>query len=90
MKKSIYTLLTCLIVLSFAFTVLPVQAQDMSADMGCCQFEGDEPGCWFPTEVGPCENLEGKFFKGDKKCDMDTGYCSSYKKDGKSSSETKK
>lgn len=90
MKISIYTLLTCLIVLSFAFTALPVHAQDMSGDMGCCQFEGDEPGCWFPTEVGPCENLDGKFLKGDKKCDMDTGYCSTYKKDGGNSTESKK
>jgi len=89
LKRTIYTFLIGLVVLSFLFTALPVQAQDMSGDMGCCQFEGDEPGCWFPTEAGPCEKLEGKFLKGDKSCSMDTGYCSGYKKDGESSTESK-
>ena len=90
MKRSIYTFLIGLIVLSFLFTALPVQAQDMSGSMGCCQFEGDEPGCWYPTEAGPCENLDGKFLKDSKNCSMETGYCSGYKKDGESSSESNK
>ena len=82
MKRIINTALICLITLSFISTALPALAQDMSGDTGCCQFEGEEPGCWFPTEAGPCEKLEGKFLKGDKSCSMETGYCSTYKKDG--------
>lgn len=90
MKSTINIFLICLVVLSFISTAIPALAQDMSADMGCCQFEGEKPGCWFPTEAGPCENLEGKFLKGDTGCSMETGYCSSYKKDGEDSSESKK
>ena len=90
MKKFINIFIICLVVFSFVFTAIPALAQDMSGNTGCCQFEGDEPGCWFPTEAGPCENLDGKFLKGDKNCNMDTGYCSSYKKDGESTSESKK
>ena len=81
-KRIINTFLIGLFLFSFIFIALPAIAQDMSANTGCCQFEGDEPGCWFPTEAGPCEKLEGIFLKGDKSCSMETGYCSSYKKDG--------
>lgn len=86
LKKSIYIFIAGLIVLSFLSTVLPVLAQVQEDTSGCCQFEGDEPGCWYPSYPGPCANLEGKFLEGDKKCSMETGYCSSYKKDGESSS----
>lgn len=89
MKKIIYTFLICLIALSFLSAANPALAQDMSGDTGCCQFEGEKPGCWYPTEAGPCENLEGKFLKGDTGCSMETGYCSSYKKDGDNASGSK-
>jgi len=90
MKRSIYKFLIGLVVLSFLSTALPALAQDMSGDMGCCQFEGDEPGCWYPSEPESCANLDGKFLKDSKNCSMETGYCSGYKKDGKGSSESNK
>ena len=90
MKKIINSFLIGLVVLSFMFTVLPALAQDMSGDMGCCQFEGDEPGCWYPSDPDSCANLDGKFLKDSKNCSMETGYCEGYKKDGDSSTESKK
>ena len=90
MKGSIYKFLIGLIVLSFLSTALPALAQVQEDTFGCCQFEGDEPGCWYPAEPEPCANLDGKFLIGEKKCNMETGYCSGYKKDGESSSESNK
>ena len=84
LKRIIYSFLTCLIVLSFLFTAFPSQAQDMSDSMGCCQFEGEKPGCWYPSDPDSCANLEGKYLKESKNCSMETGYCEGFKKDGES------
>lgn len=54
-------------------------AQDNMGKSGCCQFEGNEPGCWYPTEAGPCANLQGIFLEGEK-CGPEAKYCSGYEK----------
>ncbi len=90
MKKFINIFFICLVVFSFVFTAIPALAQDMSGNMGCCQFEGDEPGCWYPSDPDSCSNLDGNFLKDSKNCSMETGYCEGYKKDGESPSESKK
>ena len=54
-------------------------AQEQKGVTGCCQFEGNEPGCWYPTEPGPCANLNGIFLEGEK-CDAEARYCSGYEK----------
>ncbi len=80
-------LFTVLFLISFLLLAFPYNVQAQQEVMGCCQFEGDEPGCWYPADPGPCANLEGKYIE-DEKCDADTGYCSGYKKDGSESSDS--
>jgi len=64
-------------------------AQEQMEGTGCCQFEGDEPGCWYPTESGPCANLNGIFLEGEK-CDAEARYCSGYEKKGSISKDSGK
>ena len=86
-------ILSLFLILFFTIGLLlfasPNNSQAQHQVMGCCQFEGDEPGCWYPADPGPCANLEGKYLEGEK-CDADTGYCSGYNKDGSESSDSGK
>ncbi len=82
-------LFAVLFLFSFLLLAYPHNVRAQQEVMGCCQFEGDEPGCWYPADPAPCANLEGKYLEGEK-CDADTGYCSGYKKDGSESLDSGK
>ena len=62
-----------------------LQAQQQVS--GCCQFEGDEPGCWYPSDADSCANMDGEYIEGSKNCDLNTGYCDGYKKSGDGSAK---
>ncbi len=92
MKKSISILFVGFIVFSFLFLALPnkVQADEGEHISGCCQFFVDkEPGCLYPSSPDGCagSKLKGTFLEGEK-CDIDTGFCSGFKKDESTSSES--
>jgi len=77
--KSVWKAFVSSVVFGSFVVVLPANAQDQKNLTGCCQFEGDEPGCWYPTEPGPCAKLDGIFLEGEK-CDAEARYCSGYEK----------
>lgn len=84
-----FILLAVLFLTGFNYSVMPQNAHAQQQVMGCCQFEGDEPGCWYPADPASCANLEGKYLEGEK-CDADMSYCTGYKKDTSGSSESDK
>lgn len=62
------------------FLALPINTQAQVQIMGCCQFEGDESGCWYPADKDACANLEGTYFE-DAKCNAEITKCVENKKD---------
>jgi len=88
-EKCASILFAVLFFMSLLFVAFPHNVQAQTQVMGCCQFEGDEPGCWYPADPGSCANLEGKYLEGEK-CDTDMRYCSGYKKDLSDASEPDK
>jgi len=67
----------------------PNNSQAQVQVMGCCQFEGDEAGCWYPADPDACANLDGKYIE-DAKCNAEVTQCIENKKDGSDSSDTGK
>ena len=86
-RKCMRILFVGIIFLSFIFFASPYNVNAQHEVMGCCQFEGDEAGCWYPADPGPCANLEGKYFE-DAKCNAEVTKCVENKKDDTSSSES--
>lgn len=82
MKQIVF--LSCLGIASLGISMFgltsAINAQQQVS--GCCQFEGDEPGCWYPSDSDSCANLNGVYIEDSKNCDLDTGYCEGYKKSG--------
>ena len=79
-----------LIAFSFIFFAQPNNAQSQPMEFGCCQFFVDgEPGCIYPASSEGCSG-EGKTYINDGLCDIDTGYCSGYKKDDSKPSDSNK
>ena len=85
-RKYITILFVGIILLGIIFFASPSYVQAQHEVMGCCQFEGDEAGCWYPADPGPCANLEGKFFE-DAKCNAEVTKCIDNKEDDSGSSE---
>lgn len=85
-RKYILITFTGLILFGFIYLVLPSETQAQHEVMGCCQFEGDKGGCWYPADPGPCANLEGKYFE-DAKCNAEVTKCIENKEDDSGSSE---
>jgi len=85
-RKYITILFVGIILLGIIFFASPYYVQAQHEVMGCCQFEGDEAGCWYPADPGPCANLEGKFFE-DAKCNAEVTKCIDNKEDDSGSSE---
>jgi len=73
----------------FLFSALPNNAQAQVQIMGCCQFEGDEGGCWYPADKDACANLEGTYVE-DAKCNAEITKCVENKKDDSGSSDADK
>ena len=76
-------------VVGLLFFASPHNVQAQTQVMGCCQFEGDEGGCWFPANPDACANLHGKYFE-DAKCNADVTQCIENKKDDSGSSNADK
>lgn len=86
-SKSFSLLLTGFFLITFTIFASPNNVQAQHEVMGCCQFEGDEGGCWYPADPGPCANLEGKYFE-DAKCNAEVTKCVENKKEDSGSPES--
>ena len=85
-RKSYSILFAFLFLLSCMLIFVPNNAQSQVQVMGCCQFEGDEGGCWYPADKDACANLEGTYFE-NAKCNAEVTKCVENKKDDSGSAD---
>ena len=85
-RKINLPLIAALFLFFFVPISVPNNALAQVQVMGCCQFEGEEGGCWFPADPDACANLDGEYFE-DAKCNAEITKCIENKKDDSGSTD---